>query len=539
VTEQFDDHGFEAEISGAWVDLTPDVLHSPAPRWGRGIIDNGPLDRVGDATSLVFSLRNDAGNAARTAGYYSPGNPDALSGWTAGIPIRLWFEFEGARWYKFYGRIEPDGISIKAGLFTGNSVQVSVHNFMSQASAHELDLLAMQTNVRIDTAVPYILSNMVIQPLATEYDTGQSTFPTAFDTVRTGTKANAEFQKLAISEFGYIYDKGDLTGGETLVVEGRNSRSNVANMQLPLTDAESEFLLDEDGNQILDEDNNPILANETQEAYFDNSEIPARTQISYGKHIANKIKASSYPRRLDTGGTVVLYSLQKAFQVFAGAPQTIRGAYRDPVGGASYVNADPDSMSADYAGNAQEDGLGSDLSGSLTVSPTFGTSEVEFVLSVSQDLWVTQLDAVGNGIYLYDAADTIFEDEASQTANGVQPLTFDMKYQDDPTVTAAFAEYTLGLEKDPHVTIDRYPLVANKNGMNMYAFLVMEPGARGHFIEGRSGQDGDFFVMGYEAELVSGSIVNWLPVLKSAGANSFWVWDTSAWGVDTTWSFPE
>ena len=62
----------EVYINSAWVDISADVM---APISGnRGIMRNGPLDRVGDPGYLNFGMNNSIANSAGLAGYYSPGH---------------------------------------------------------------------------------------------------------------------------------------------------------------------------------------------------------------------------------------------------------------------------------------------------------------------------------------------------------------------------------------------------------------------------------------------------------------------------------
>lgn len=536
---EFDDWGLDVYISGSWMALKADVIQSPGPRWSRGILDNGPTDRVGATTTLTFYLRNDNRNSAGLAGYFSPGHVNGLTGWTTGLPVRLWFQFESVKQYKYYGLIEPNGIVPDAGIYSTRRVKVSVQNFMAQAANHEMNLTSLALNKSISEAVALVVANMIVQPLATEYNSGTYTFPTVFDASGVGGSAMGEFDKLAMSEFGMIYDKGDDSGGETLVVEGRDSRSSSTNTLLPVSGDEAGlFVLEDDGFLILeDSSTDRLILDEAQEAYFDNVEIPDSMRTSWGKHQANRIRGITALRRVDAAATTVLYSLPSAIQMTSGQTLTIRGTYRDPNGGASYVNCVTSTMTNDYTANANEDGSGADRTANLTVSATYGTSEVSFELTATADLWVTQLDAIGKGIYLFDPAAIIYEDTSAQSA-GVFQITFDMAYQDDPTQTDALANYTLGLESQPNLTVDRYPMIANLDSMRMYGFLLLEPGTRAHFIEDQTGVDGDYFINGYEAEMFAGKCVIFSPCLIRASASTFGTWDVGQWD-NASWSFPE
>lgn len=535
MTIEFEDWDIEIYIS-TWISLKADVCQEPGPRWSRGVMDNGPLDRVGATTTLKFELRNDDANSVRLAGRYSPGHTNCLTGFTTGIPCRIWYQYEGRRFYKFYGLIEPNGISPTAGIYGERRTRVSVQNFMAQAANHEMNLTTIAINKRIDEAVPLIVANMIIQPLATSYNTGSDIFPTVFDATGVGGSAASEFGKLAMSEFGMIYDKGDETGGETLVVEGRNTRSSGSNTVIPVPVSESGRLLLEDGGYLLLEDVGKLVLSITREATFDNVMMTDSMRTSYGKHQANRIRGITAVRKVDAAATTVLYSLPSSIQLTTGTPLTVRGTYRDPNGGASYVNADTSSMTKAYTAFENEDGTGANLTANLSVTANYGTSEVEFILTPTANMWVTQLDAIGKGIYLYDPLSIIYEDTTAQNA-GVFQITFDMAYQDNPTKTDAFANFTLGLEKTPNTTVDRCPLIANISSMNMYGFLTLEPGTRAHFKEDQTGIDGDYFINGYEAEMFAGRYVVFSPVLKSASTSSFAIWDVSQWD-NSAWGFP-
>lgn len=543
----FDAITFEAQFDDeTWTDITPDVRSEPRPAWGRGILANGPLDRVGMPQTLKLCLKNGTDNSAGLAGYYSPGHANARSGFDAGLKVRLSFTFEGEAFYKFYGKVAPRGIRPIPGIYGPRYTEVLVWDFMAQATNHDLALMEYAENKRMDEVIALILAAMPIQPLATVLHEGVSTFPTVFDTVRAETRAIGEFQKLALSEFGQIYVRGDRTGGETLVAEGREHRSYITEREsLPLIAAESAPLLAEDGEPLLAEDGEPLLANEVEEAAFTGVDIRAGMTPSYGQHLSNRIKATSYPRRVDAAATTVLFTLQKVISLAPGEVKSgIQGSYRDPAGGASKVNG-RDMVTpvegTDYTANSASDGSGSNLTANLSVTATYGTEGVDYTLENTGEvlLHITLLQARGRGIYIYDSARLLVQDAVSLATHGTHLLQFDMKYQDNPLVVEAFSRYTLGLEREPRLTLDGVPLTANRDARNMYGFLYGEPGARYGFSEELTAPANDYFIQGYSAEIAPGGVVNWTPVLKAASQTSFWIWDLSGWDIDTTWGFPE
>lgn len=220
-------------ISGAWADVSADVR---GPISGnRGIMRNGPVDRVGDPGYLSFAMDNSQGNSAGLLGYYSPGHANCRAGWTTGLPVRLQFTYGGYSPYKWYGHIKPNGIEVTPGKYGPRDCKVSCHDWMGSAQAHELKGLAYVTNKRVNDALPLVHANMPIAPLATTFSIGEDIFPTVFDLAKTRTTTYNEYIKLALSEWGYIYPIGDPTGGETLIFEERGKRNYVDTMILPLS----------------------------------------------------------------------------------------------------------------------------------------------------------------------------------------------------------------------------------------------------------------------------------------------------------------
>jgi hypothetical protein len=524
-----------------WIELRSDVLSQPPPRWNTGIMGNSPLDKVGNPGRFSFTLNNSESNSAGLAGYYTPGHTNALSGWTTGLPVFLAFQADNIIRYKYYGKILPRGIQVVPGTKGPRRVMVTCGDFMEVAASHEFVLPTLAENKRIDEVVPLITDEMPIQPLATSFATGEDTFPTVFDTVRQRAKAITEFVKLTLSEFGFIYRRGDRTGGETLVVESRLTRSGVDNANLIISGADSGFLLKEDGDFLLQETGDKIILDEAVEASFDNVMHFRGMRVSYGKNLSNRIAVNIYPRRIDGAATTVLYSLEKSFKILAGETQTgFRGAYRDPEGISSKTNGKEMVVpvsGTDYVANDQEDGGGANRTADLTVDETYGTEAVSYDLTNTggTDLWVTKLQARGKGIYWDDIFVSIFEDSDSQDIHGTHMLTLDMKYQEDAIIGQAFADYVLNAEKDPDFTVDAAPLMANRSSMNFYGFLDLEPGTKAEFIEDQANISGDWFIQGYSAQILAGKYVLWVPVLQAASKSSFWLWDTSKWDINTVW----
>jgi len=536
-TIQFESIKIEAYISASWVDITADVLQQPAPQWNMGIMGNSPIDRIGDPEIFTFALNNSETNSGAKLGYYTPGHENCRAGWGTGVPVRLVFTYETQDYYKYYGQIAPDGINTEPGIYGRRAVEVRCEGFMALADRHILELLELQIDLKIEEAVPYILANMPIQPLETEYGSGEYTFPTVFDTLSGNTSATSELQKLAMSEWGRIYTTGNITNGQTLVVEGKTARTNKTNTIIPIESADSGFLLKEDGDYLLQETGDKIILQIGETIDFDNAALDG-VKTQYGANLSNWITGRSYPREVDAVATTVLFATQRRIYVESGETvENIRGRYRDPNGAATYINGrnmvTPVS-GTDYDATANEDGTGADYTANISVTATYGTEQVDYSISNSgaNGAWI-YLQARGKGIYLYDPITKIFTDETSRNTYGKFPLNVDMPYQDDPLIVESICASLLNNEKDPYTTVDAYPLLANRDARNMFAFLILEPGTRARFAEYVTGVDANYFINGYTAKIINGRYVIWSPVLQVADDTIYWQLDVSELDTET------
>ena len=538
MAELFDSITHEIMFNGSdWTDVSSDVLSCS---WKKGIMRNGPNDRVANTGVLKLALNNSASNSQTTEGAYSPGNASVRTGFDTGIMYRLSFVKEGVTFYKFHGRIKS--IDPVPGSYESRITKVVVHDYMGIASSHALSLLTHQTNKSMDEVMPLIVANMPIAPLSNSYASGASTFPTVFDTTKENTKAVAEFKKLAMSEQSFVYVKGNTTDGETLVSESRTGRTGSENTLLSVSTSESGFLLQENGDYILQETGDKIILNAMQSASFDNTMLPS-SKISWGKYLYNQVKGISFPREVGDSNEV-LFTLQKVISLAPGETTTAtRGTYRDPGGSAARVNGKnmvTPVAGTDYTANTEEGGGGADIKADLDISVTFGTESVEYTLTNNNAaiMYVTKLQFRGIKILLFDPTISLQEDSTSQATHGEKPLDVKMAYLDDPTVADSFTGGVLARFKDPVLSADNIKLNTGTSSMNMYGFLQLaEPGERGEFIEDVSGMSGDWFVNGYTAKIISGKFVEYGLVLSDASQYDFWVLGVSLLQVNTTLNY--
>jgi hypothetical protein len=528
------DWAIELMLDGSnWTDVSADVVGKVSVRYG--ILANGPLDRVAGAGQMIFQLDNSASNSGGKLGYYSPGHINCRSGFQAGIKVRLVFSYQGVPYGKFHGRIPAGGIDVKPGVYKGRRVEVTVADWMEQAAIHRMYLPSIETSKRMSEVVPLIVANMPITPLATDYNQTESTFETAFDTVRNKTTAISEMAKLALSELGYIYVKRDQTNGETLVTDGRFERSNTTSLTQVAVGIDK--LLCEDGSFLLQETGDHLI--------FDGEVVDAtinkpvsggyrnpwvNMEVSHGKQLFNDIRYTSYPTYVDAAATTVLFSLNSTIEIAPGITKSnVLGRYRDPTGGAASVSGKDmvvPAATTDYLFNTAADGSGTDITANLTVTASYGTEGVNYSLENTHATltgYVIKLQARGKGIYTYDPMTLMLEDAASKVIHGTRILNLDLKYERNIETAYNFASVHLNQYKDPQTAVETVEFVANHDGYAMATFLGCDIGSKFSLYDDLSAVNGDYFINGIEFAIMPGKVIycTWYP---SSAANDVYVY---------------
>lgn len=402
----------ELELLGrgnGWTDISADVL-TPL-RITYGIQGAGPTDRTASSGTCRFELDNSTANSAGRLGYYSPGNGNARTGFTLGIRVRVaLLDPATSTWHtKFLGSIAT--ITPAPGAYGPRRVVVEATDWLDEAARSTVAGLTTQINKRSDEIIDLLIGNVPRAPEADSIATGRDTYAYALDTAR-DDRPNAVLQELArvtASELGYFYQKGD----GTVVFEARFDRVNT-------TDAVT-----------LDND------------------MQALEVTSSRGDLLTRVQVVTHPRTVDTG-TVVLYQLKTVTEVPVDGTLTLLGPYTDPnnrasrVGGTAMVTP---VATTDYLMNSQADGLGSNLTGSFSVTANLGGNGVRWsiVNTSGQVGYITKLQARGKGVYDYENTVAEAEDPTLAAEYGEQVVTLDLPYQSDPAVGLDAALYLLKL----------------------------------------------------------------------------------------------
>jgi hypothetical protein len=449
-----------------------------------------------------------------------------------------------------YGHIPADGIQIQTGIFTGR-VTVEVRDYMEILSNHEMYLPPFTENKSMPDIVALIVANNPVAPLGTEYNSGENTFATVFDTVRPKTMAITELNKLAISEFGYAYTKPEYNpamlepvSDELLVCDGELTRSNEVSLaQISNIDLTESFLLQENGEPILQENGEEILidiAAVQEDAIFDNSMGVIET--SHARNYYNMVRAIISPRRVDAATTTVLYSNPKPFFISAGETKIIKANFRDPENLATNVTCaelTTPVAGTDYKYTQNEDGTGTDLTADAGFSYILGAEGIQYTFTPTADGWVFILQARGKGVYLFDKTEATVEDTALTATDGERMLTLDMKYRDSPIEADIIAPIWLSKFKQKDTLAEKASFVANRSEFLMMAFIALQVGDKVWVKNTRADIDAAYFINGKEFNITEGGIIHFSYILCPASYDSYVFWELGVVGKSelgiTTW----
>lgn len=471
----------EFVLNGSTVDLIDDMRATTPIVVTYGINGSGPTDRVANTGTMTFALDNSEHNSAGLLGYYAPGNANCRAGFEVGVPCSLAIRYNGVTYVKFVGTLET--IEPDSGQYLNRATHCQAVDWMDEAAKQKIRLLPTQTDKRGNDLMGTIVAAMATQPTGTSYATGDSVFPYSLDNSRDEKSSPmSEFQRIAMSELGYVFIKGHQNVGGILTFQARSSRARLLASSATLDDA---------------------------------GPGPAMTEMKVTRKrsaVYNRIKITTHPRRLDAvGAETVLFELTSKPKVGTGKPLTALGQYRDPTqksvrcGGLDMIAP---VATTDYAMNTIADGSGTDLTSSFTVVAHYGGNGVELIITNNSgtDGYVTKLQCRGRGVYDDNAMVSEASDAASIAAYGENVLSIDMPMQDNQFVGQDAADYLLAMYKDPLTAIDSIEFVGNSSVELMTAGLALEPGDRVTIAETATGVAGDYVINGVTVTISAPSI---------------------------------
>ena len=496
----------ELELApGVWTDVSTDVVQADQIRLSYGIRGSGPLDRVADTGTALFSLRNDAANAAGVQGAYSPNHVDARPGFTYGTRVRFAIDSAGTTYYKWRGRlVEIDPVPGPYGL---QRTRCRAVDWMEDLATFNLRGVTAQQDQRADELLTTLVDAMPAesQPAARVFDAGRERYPYALYDIGGGSSGRSVAQKLMQSELGHLAVIGDQTQGGTLRFWNRHHRAT----------ADPAVTLDETMHGLR---------------------VPSTLD-----HAFNRVRVSVHPVRVDAAPTV-LFALETASAesrplIRPGETREFWGEYVDPanedqvIGGTHQV---PPEAHTDYAANSQQDGMGRTVTDVLEVRADFFAGSVKFTVRTTsdQDVYLTRLQCRGSRIV--DVAPVVFEATSVQ-GYGDRSLQLDMPYQVDANIGQGVADYLHASYHSLASQMTQLSLAAHTSDTLMTQALAREPGDRIAVTE--TGVTAvEAFIQGVNLTVGPGTRLDATWHLAPASDGDFWILDdpvASLLGVST------
>jgi hypothetical protein len=515
--------GTSTRIGGIVTNITSDALLGEADfELSYGVGGAGPLDRVAETGTLIFTLDNSATNSHEAQGAYSPGHTNALAGWDIGNLIELRITYGGTTYYKFTGTLSK--ISPAAGQYQSQAVECVAVDWIDEAAISKVKGVTVQSNKRSDELIKDLVDNAVtVPPKSTDYATGQSTFVTAFDNLLDAqTSVLRALHDCVISELGYLYIKGDTTGGGVLTFEDRHTR--------PKTGA------------AVGSFNNTMTG----------------LEVDRGRDgIINTAYVVVHPRTTD-GSTSVLYELTTTGStpsIPSNSTITISCPYREASINAYRVAAATiitPASGSDWIANSASDGTGTNLTSDVDVSvKTQAANAVDLEITnnnATATAYLTTLQIRGTAIR--DVTDTVMSatDDISMNKYGERDVRIDMKYESNAGEYGnEIANWILNIYKDPRYVVNGFRLASNISDTMMTQSLAREPGDKIVFAEAMtgisttdSGVEVGYFINGVRMRIGAGDIITTEWVLAPATATQAWVLDqvgSSELGLTTNLGF--
>jgi len=504
-------------------DITADVLVGEANvELEYGVTGTGPLDRVADTGTLNFSLDNSSTNSHGQQGAYSPDHANALAGWDIGNLIELRITYSGTTYYKFTGKLSQ--IIPMAGQYQSEIVNCVAVDWMDEAAISKVKGVTVQSNKRSDELIKDLVDNAVtVPPKSTDYAEGQSTFVTAFDNLLDAqTSVLRALYDCVISELGYLYVKGDTTGGGVLTFEDRHARPTAG----------------------------------AAVGSFDNT--MTGLDVSRGRDgIINTVYVVVHPRTTDDA-TSVLYELTTTGSTPSIPPLstiTISCPYREASINAYRVAAatiETPVSATDWIANTASDGSGSNITTDVSVTvKTQAANAVDLEITnnnVTSTAYLTTLQIRGTAIS--DVTETVMSatDDVSMNKYGERDSRIDMKYESNAGEFGnEIANWILNIYKDPRYVVSGFQLASNASTYMMTQSLAREPGDKVTFAETMTGiteSSGGvavgYFINGVRMTIARGGIITTSWVLAPATATQAWVLDqvgSSELGITTNLGF--
>jgi hypothetical protein len=481
----------EAYIDSAWTSVSEDVmLRKQAIVASRGIEGSGITNRVASPGSLTCLMDNGESNSAGLLGYYSPEHTNMRPNFGRDTLVRLKFSFGGRDYYKWRGYVTD--LSPTPGRYKDRTSQLEATDFMQRMAEHKIKTISVQENKRSDQVMQTVLDNMSTAPVNAILDTDKFYLPYALHSEQDEKiTAMAAAQKICQTALAYLYPRGDLTDGETLVYQREQTRS---------------------ATQIA--------------AAFDDTMTGVKINRNRDR-IKNRLVGSIHPPEVDASPTTLLASLDNEYPIDAGDTQEItlrfKDANRNRVNAKDIVTA----LVADthYRMSKLSNSGGNDANADLTinsVTPGSNAVTINFTNTGAVRGFVNKIDIYGKGIYLYSPVELVVE-----SGDADRQLNYDFFYLADPYRAKTFLQHLHARTTSEAPDIDSLSFIADASPTLMNYAMTLDNGDRIYVAETVTGLSGEYIINKVIYTILTNRTlrVDWM--LETADTHSYFVLNRS------------
>jgi hypothetical protein len=472
----------------SWRDISQYINDDQPITFSRGIMGNKLQDRTARPGVLSFLIKEQKIPCVFYPLFDSPTSETIIK---IGMLIRVVFEHDGISYVKFFGKIID--INPPRDNLYKTDVTVICRDYLAEINK------ALQTpSITLDKTAAEVVEDVLsglgitLGSDQAEYNVCATTFDTVFDTVSSKQNALSEISKAIIGELGYFYLKGSRNvsdelnstdtfpteGNFVLTVDGRNTREGRAYRTIPVGNDVVGNLLQEDGDFLLQENGGEILLDETEEAELFDDVINIDHVVT--DKIINHVYVQVYPREY-SGSTEVLFSMTNTPKIVTGETLEMTVKYKDPDNKAKSITARSAIVpvaSTDYTANAERDGSGADLTANLAVTAVYNAADINYMLENTggTDLYITKLQARGQGILFYESLTAESENAGSVALYGEIDERVNMKYRSDIVEAQEIADAIItnlaGLTRQ----VNGLTIRANDSSRNLFMAMFLEIG---------------------------------------------------------------
>lgn len=468
-----------------WTDVSDDVMANGI-RYSRGIAGGTPVDLVARPGSFTFDLDNSDANTAGLVGYYSPDHANVRAGWAEQIPVRLVATYNDIDYPLWRGRVLT--ILPTAGENLERLVHVNAEGclgpFLRQRLKAILPVVGESEDVLIETLTKALPENA--WPPGMNIEAGVLTVSYAFEQIGDGSNGFTVLQQIAQSAYGRIFEAAD----------GSLSYRSISHSGLGTA------------THTVDDD---VIAG---------SYAALVVPSSFGA-LYDRVRGTIHPKTVGDVTTDVIYTSPTIIEVAASSTITFWVNYADPDNTLKLIGAvdwQSPTATTDYLANSQADGLGSNLTGSVTVSAQFyGSSALVTIINAAGS---TAFFVNGSGDPFFqlrgrriidDGTRAVESDSSNPYATfdpeGQNWFEIDFAFLDDYDLAKSRVQFIAANFRGVHV--EQIPLDPQTDETELLAALQVEVGDTWAATESVTGVTGKTVILqGFDGEVIEQDILN-------------------------------